>query len=126
MIKTLYKLDKKFNKTQKWSVETENSKYRTIEGYIDGKFTTSDWTTCTGKNIGKSNETTPYQQAIIEAEAKVVKKLENGYFEDISQISLGKSFIEPMLAHKYDDYKDKPEKLNDLYFLNGSSHEIVQ
>ena len=22
--------------------------------------------------------------------------------------------------------KDKPEKLNDLYFLEGSSHEIVQ
>lgn len=112
MKKTLYKLDKKFNKTQQWSVETQDNQYRTIEGYIDGKFTTSDWTTCNGKNIGKSNETTPNQQAILEAEAKVTKKLENGYFEDINQISLGKSYIEPMLAHKYDDYKDKPEKLN--------------
>jgi hypothetical protein len=41
-----------------------------------------------GKNIGKYNETTPYQQAILEAELKFEKQIKNGYVTSIEAMIL--------------------------------------
>jgi hypothetical protein len=41
---------------------------------------------CSGKNIGKKNETTPEQQALAEAQAMWTKKLELGSYESINDI----------------------------------------
>jgi DNA ligase-1 len=102
---TLYKQDKK-GRVQQWSVEVEESRHRTIEGLIDGKFTTSEWTQCVGKNIGKKHETSPEQQAILEAESKAKKKREKGFYDNIEDAGKGTNFLEPMLAHKFNDYGD--------------------
>lgn len=100
---------------QVWSVEVEGNKFRTIEGQLNGKMTTSEWTTCIGKNIGKTNETSPEQQAILEAKAKEVKKLESGYVVDINAIDTAKAdLISPMLAEKFEkNYVTGQERLYD-------------
>lgn len=64
-----------------------------------------------GKNLGKSNETTPYQQAISEAESRYRKKIKEGYQDEIPTDTskancnaLG--FPKPMLAHPIDKVKE--------------------
>ena len=51
----------------------------TKRGYKDGKMQYSETTVTEGKNIGKKNQTTPYQQAISEAKTAWMKKCESGY-----------------------------------------------
>jgi DNA ligase-1 len=100
MIKTLYKKDSK-NRIQEWTIEVQENKIRTHEGLVGGKISTNDWKECTGKNIGKSNETSPHEQALAEAESKYKKKLETGYtanVQDVDSVDVG--FL-PMLAHKF-------------------------
>lgn len=59
-----------------------------------------------GKNIGRSNETTAFEQACLEAEAKWTKKQDKKYTPDPS----GKSnILLPMLAHDYKKRKHHVE-----------------
>ncbi len=102
---TLFKRAKT-GKIQVWEIEHEGDKFRTIEGQLDGKMTTSEWTTCAGKSIGRSNETTPEQQALKEATSRIQKKIKKKYFIDIDKID-DETWFEPMLAHKYKEHKDK-------------------
>jgi len=105
MITTLYKIANT-GKIQEWSIELSGNKYRTISGQLDGKKTTSEFTVCSGKNIGRANETTPQQQAATEVQSKIQKKLDGGYCFDLE--SVGKaSYFEPMLAKEYGDYQAK-------------------
>ena len=57
---------------------TENNKLCREHGYEDGKkqYTEKE---IKGKNIGKINETTPQQQAEIEAQALITRKIREGY-----------------------------------------------
>lgn len=70
-------------KMKSWSVVVTNngdhSIIKTEFGYTNGKMTTSLQTINAGKNIGKANETTHYQQAISEAQSKWKKKSDTGY-----------------------------------------------
>lgn len=103
MTTTLYKRNKNNQKIQVWTIEVNGAgKYRTIEGYYDGKITTNDWTNCNPKNVGKKSETTAFEQAIKESKAKIVKKQENAYTEDIKEIDNVDMYFEPMLAQKFD------------------------
>jgi DNA ligase-1 len=104
-LNTLYKRAVN-GKINEHTIEVENNCFRTISGYNDGVKTTSEWTCCAGKNIGKKNETTPEQQALAEAQAMWTKKLELGSYESIDDIDTPK-FFNPMLAHKFEDHKDK-------------------
>lgn len=91
---------------QQWSIEVSGNKYRTIYGQKGSDaIQTTEWTVCEGKNTGKKNETTSSEQALKEAEAVWKKKKESGYFENVNDID-NIIFTEPMLAKKYDDYKD--------------------
>ncbi len=56
---------------------------------------------CKGKNIGKSNEVKPEDQAIKEMKAKRVSKLKEGYFETIAEAE-GTQVLMPMLAKVYE------------------------
>lgn len=105
MKKTLYSRATN-GKTLEWTIEVESNKYRTISGYTDGVKTETQWTLCEGKNIGRSNETTPEGQALAEALAIHRKKMEKGAFENISDIDTP-LYFEPMLANKWEDRKDK-------------------
>lgn len=91
---------------QIWDLECEGDKYRVTSGMVDGKHHTNDWTVCQGKNIGKSNATTPEQQAAAEAQALWDKKVREGYRESEAAL-LKVTLFEPMLAHKYKDCADK-------------------
>ncbi len=49
------------------------------EGLIDGKKTSTSRAVKSGKNIGKMNETSPFEQACKEAESRWTKKKKQGY-----------------------------------------------
>jgi DNA ligase-1 len=104
-LQTIYKKTKT-GATQEWTIEIERNKYRTHSGQVGGAITTNEWTVCFGKNVGRANATTDDEQAMAEAVAKRTKKLESGYFESITNIDT-KQYFEPMLAAKWEDYKDK-------------------
>lgn len=91
---------------QQWEMVVEGNTYYSIEGQVGGKLTQNKPTVCSGKNIGRANETTPESQALAEATAKWTKKVEKGYTEDISKAGEGPDYFEPILAKKYVDYKD--------------------
>jgi DNA ligase-1 len=98
MNQTLYKSTKS-EALQQWSISTEGATFTCVFGRVDGKLQ-SQTTTCEGKNIGRANETTPEQQAILEAEALVTKKLKSGYSTSItcdSEVQL------PMKVKSYQD-----------------------
>jgi len=63
-------------KTKQWSVEVidngDHSVMHVESGQVGGKLAPHDTIIDKGKNEGKANETTPYTQAVLEAEAKIV------------------------------------------------------
>ena len=87
----------------------------TSHGYRDGKMQVNKKVISEGKNIGKKNETTPFDQALSEAKATWTKKIESGYADDIfttvedvdmeAVSGRGKGIDvdvpSPMLAHDY-------------------------
>ena len=95
----------KTGKIIEWSIEIEGSKFRAITGQVDGKLITGAWTTCEGKNIGRSNETSPEKQAIKEVEAKIIKKKEEGYRETVEELADLDGSVQEivMLADKWKD-----------------------
>lgn len=98
----LYKYTSK-GQVQEWQIITTDNMFSTMEGIKGGKITTSLPTVCEGKNIGRSNETTPQEQAETEAKAKWQKKIDSGYNEILSR---DKKFFEPMLAKDAKESKD--------------------
>ena len=106
ILKTLYKLDTK-GKTRVLHMHLEGDSYYTSHGILDGKIITDKPTKAAPKNVGRANATTAEEQAKLEAEAKITKKIEEGYFENLEDISEGVSFFEPMLAQKFNE-KFKP------------------
>ena len=80
MSATLFK-PAKTGATQQWSIEVQGDSFICTYGQLDGKMQTQV-TKCEPKNIGRANETTPEQQAQLEAEALIAKKLKSGYSYD--------------------------------------------
>ena len=115
---TLYKLDSK-GKTRVWSiyadrieegpnatiVETTKAKIVTNAGLLGGSLIETTIPVHQGKNIGRANETTPYQQACSEARSTYDLKLKEGYVTRIDELkesqTMGSGYKEPMLAHKF-------------------------
>ena len=87
----------------------DGTAYLEVEhGYLDGKKQLDSRMIEEGKNIGKANETTPYEQACSEARSSFNKKKDEGYAEaidDIKDESAG--FFLPMLAQKWQDHAAK-------------------
>ena len=99
---------------QQWSISVENNRIIKEYGQIGGKMQSITDIIRDGKNIGKSNETTPKEQAIAEATAQWEKKLKSGYSKTQKDAKAGKvdtkfvtGGIEPMLAHKFRDHASK-------------------
>lgn len=77
----------------------------TEHGQLDGKIVTRTKNITVGKNIGKSNETNPYEQAILEAQSSWTKKRDQeDYFESVKEAQGHESKL-PMLAQPYDKRK---------------------
>jgi DNA ligase-1 len=107
-------------KIQIWEKEVVDNKHRSHSGIMDGEIVTSEWTVCSGKNIGRANETSARQQAMAEAKSEIQKKLDKGYKTDISDID-NALFFEPMLAKNWTDYKDDALKT-----IGGGNYLWVQ
>ena len=106
-------------KTKVWSIEVRhqdgNGVIVTTHGQQDGKMQINEKIISEGKNVGKKNETTPFDQAVSEARAAWTKKRESNYTpideaeEDDEDDEVGggrgKGMDEtvplPMLAHDY-------------------------
>lgn len=102
---TLYKRTKT-GATQKWTIFIEGDEFYTESGQVDGKIVKSKPTKCKGKNVGRANETSPEDQALLEAQSKWDNKAKRKYTTDIESIDTACPFYEPMLAHKFDSVKD--------------------
>lgn len=110
--KTLYGVDKTLE-VKEWSVWTEDDTVIVEWGKLDGKKQTKK-TICKAKNVGRSNETTPEQQAISEAQSKWNKQVDKYYRESIEE---AKSLLTEgvMLAQ---DYSKKPHFLEDEFYAS--------
>jgi len=119
------KLPKLFKNSSKgpleWTIEVQADAYRTHSGVVGGKITTTAWTFVEGMNIGKSNETAPYDQSVIAAKALWTKKHDNSqYRENINDTDT--VYTEPMLAHNYVKRKNSIDFNKGVYVqckLNG-------
>jgi len=82
VLDTLYKRAKT-GKIQSWQISVEmDGHYATIvkqAGQLGGKLTEHKERITEGKNIGKSNETHPQQQALSQAQSDWNKKRDEGY-----------------------------------------------
>ena len=67
-----------------WTIWTEGADIVTEYGQIDGKMQVAR-KTAIGKNIGKSNETTPEEQAVLEATAMHKNRLDRKYRRTIEE-----------------------------------------
>lgn len=103
-MKTLYGKDSKGD-LRIWSVFTDGADVVVKHGKLGGKIQEKRYTT-ESKNVGKTNETTPEEQAKLEAEAKYVKQLKSGYFPTKEEALDFQEFT-PMKAHNYKDYSDR-------------------
>jgi DNA ligase-1 len=94
-------------KTKHWSIVVESrTNGAAIEvkyGVGDSKVRLSESVITRGKNIGKANETSPFEQACLEAEATWKKKIDSGYTQNEANIS--KEVLLPMLAMKFQERK---------------------
>lgn len=112
ILPTLYKLTST-GKLQHWSIETVNNGIFTEWGLENGKTLRSHEVIETGKNIGRSNETTPTQQAEAVAQSRFEKKLKKDYVRTKEAARNGESSeliaggVLPMLAHRFDKHPDK-------------------
>ncbi len=103
----IYKKDTS-GKTRFLEVKTEGAELIQLSGVLGTSKIIEHRKTCIGKNIGKSNETTPEAQAISEMESKIKDKLTEGYFNTIEEVQT-ETVILPMLAK---DYKKESHKID--------------
>lgn len=84
---------------KEWAVEVHGSEIHVTHGKLGGKMQLKV-TKCEGKNIGRSNETTPEAQAQAEALSKFKKQIDKNYRPTIEELEeVGNNL--PMLAHDY-------------------------
>lgn len=94
----LFGKDTKGN-VKEWIVEVFGPEIHVSHGKLGGKMQTKV-TVCKPKNVGKSNETTAEEQAILEAKSKYNKQIDKLYRESVEELeSVGDEL--PMLAHDY-------------------------
>jgi len=126
---TLYKTDSK-NKLRFLDISTDGSTIVQVSGVVGGAHVTNV-TQCEGKNIGRSNETTPEEQAVSQAEAKYIKKLKEGYFESKDEAKATEVIL-PMLAKVFGKEESKviypcfaQPKLDGMRALNSSNGTLM-
>ena len=102
---TLYKRDTK-DKIRFLNISTEGADLIQESGIVGTENPLPHRKTCKGKNIGRSNETTPEDQAIKEAESLVTEKLKEGYFKTKEEAETEETLF-PMLAKDYSKEKKK-------------------
>jgi len=102
---------------QEWEVYVDDTNCNPVivtkYGQLGGKIQTSTEVITEGKNIGRSNETSPMEQAYLQAKSDWEKQLKKGYVDNVDDAEEGKidAIIEggivPMLAHKFSEQGHK-------------------
>lgn len=117
-------------KLQIWYVYVNGNAIHVHHGLLDGK-KQEKVTYAIGKNVGKSNETTPEQQAILEAKSKWQHQKDRGYFVD-KEDALQYVEFAPMRAQNYNDQAKKivypvylQPKLNGMRLMFGKDGKPV-
>jgi|14_taG_2_1085336.scaffolds.fasta_scaffold00117_17 DNA ligase-1 len=111
-LSTLYGKSKN-GKIKQWTISVlkmgDGTCYlETEHGYEDGKKQLDQRYISAGKNIGRANETSCYEQACSEAKSAHSRKKDSGYVEDKAKIpSASDGLFLPMLAHRYDKHSSK-------------------
>ncbi|MCK9596174.1 hypothetical protein M0R19_03250 [Candidatus Pacearchaeota archaeon] len=106
------------NKTIFWKAEFNSNTVIYSYGQVTGKVQVKEETFLEGKNIGRSNETSPEQQCMQDAVKKARKKIESGYTvvsgQDLIDIFTSKTaqksnldIPKPMLAFKMQEHLEK-------------------
>lgn len=103
---TIYRINKS-GSVQQWTVSIEHNMIITSHGQVGGQIQTISEEIKEGKNVGRSNETTPYEQAAAEALARHQKKIKSGYVLDPSGEGCTLGGVVPMLAQSYDKHAKK-------------------
>lgn len=109
---TLYKRNSNGSVNQ-WTVAVDGNTISTTYGQVGGAMQTTHDVITEGKNLGRSNATTPEQQAQLEAAAQHEKKRKAGYVADLATAQAGgtddiiEGGVLPMLAKVYEDRADK-------------------
>ncbi len=85
-----------------WTITTERDSVVINHGQLEGKMTEKRYK-AEAKNLGRSNETNPEDQAVLESVARWNKQYDKDYRESISEIPVSTL---PNLAHKYQDKMD--------------------
>ena len=104
---TLYGLSST-GKPKMWRIKVVDVGVPAIEishGYVDGKVVVSTKEIRSGKNIGKKNETTTFEQACSQAQSLWTSKKDQKYLETIPTEDTKSDIILPMLAQKFKDRK---------------------
>jgi ATP-dependent DNA ligase len=102
---TLYKRTL-HGKIQIWYMESDGAKYRTVSGQQDGVLTTTDWTICEAKNVGRANATTPEEQCQAQVKSGYEYRLARDYHTTPKTVDVEMRF-KPMLASKWQDHKSE-------------------
>jgi len=103
--KTLY-AKSSTGKVKQWSIEASGNTIIECWGYTDGK-KQEQHKSVYGKNIGRSNATSPEQQCELECQSKWQKKIDEQYTTDKDSIKDYKDqeILLPMLALRYQERK---------------------
>lgn len=127
-METLY--TKQGSKLRQWTVFTESDEVVVQHGQVGGKLTEKRYK-ATPKNESRSNATSATEQALLEAEAKVVKQLKSGYYKTQAEAKNHTEWT-PVKAQNSDDQKHKlvypcyvEEKLNGQRCLINAEGEAL-
>lgn len=102
---TIYKKDTT-GKIRQITITTEGDKVIQISGVVGSDKLVRNESVCIGKNIGKKNETSPEQQALLEATAKIKSKLDKEYHQTIEQAETSQTLL-PMTGVVFSEVEDK-------------------
>lgn len=114
---TLYKTTST-GKLQEWSIEVEDhgsfARYTVTHGQRGGKLQTTHTDITKGKNIGRANETSPYEQAVSEAQSQWNKKKDRRGYSEGAVVTAGSTKkFRPMLAKSYNHPEHGLDSLKD-------------
>ena len=116
---TLYNTTIGTSRSKQWAVSVLDNEDNTFtihseHGLVGGKQVSHNTIISEGKNKGKKNETTPRDQALLEAQRDWDKKVKQGYVEQLVEPELKKKpssksgrLLKPMLAIEFNMEKEK-------------------
>ncbi len=88
-----------------WMIQVVENAIVITHGLKDGAMQETRRVIRNGKNVGRANETTPHEQAVLEAQARVRKQHDKGYRETEEELAFVPK--RPMLASPFDKHKSK-------------------